>query len=238
MSRFSNQGKNTLHMSLKRAAEPQSVQQLVNNFEKRLNSVKKELPNISNPSKRATIKKHLKDLNSLQVQIAPLMANAAPDVQDKYERLSGEYDDIKHDTERQIETLDQQAQQQAASHGAPPSGNVLQQSLIDDEAREVEYINRQSADIVEDMKALDEAASMLKEKIDEQHEVVVRVDNTIEDAHEEMVEGNKSLNVAQEHQKASSRCLYTILIIVIIFIVAVGLIVGLTIYFKNKNKKK
>ncbi|EAX94955.1 hypothetical protein TVAG_205530 [Trichomonas vaginalis G3] len=226
-------------MSLKRGAgEGQSVQQLVNNFENRLNSVKKELPNISNPSKRMTIKKHFKDMNNYQLQIAPLIANAPQDLQDKYERLSGDYEDIKNDTERQIEMLEkQEAQQKQQASQSSNAGGALSQSLIQDESVAMENFNRDTQNIVEDMKAIDEATSILQTKIEEQHEVVVRVDNTIDDSHEQMVQGNQSLNKAQEHQKASNRCLWYILAGVIVFIIVIVIIVLATVLPK-KNKSK
>ena len=65
---------------------------------------------------------------------------------------------------------------------------------------QLEFTERQVAEIVEDQKALKETTEALKQKIDEQHEVVIKVDNTVEEAKNEMVSGNEDLEIAKKNQ--------------------------------------
>lgn len=224
-------------MALKAKGNQQNVNDLVNTYESRFRAIKEDLNNINDQRKRNAIKANMKNLDQLSARIAPQIPNAVPEIQEKYDYLSSEYADMKGDIEQRLAQAESQSaeEEKHANNQSQDDYEARQrQEQIDRETAEVEQLNRETEQIVQDMKAIDDAANILNEKIQEQHEQIIRIDDTIEDAHEEMVEGNKDLNVAQEHQKKSTKCLLYICGGVLIFIIIVAIIIGVSVSKKKK----
>lgn len=71
---------------------------------------------------------------------------------------------------------------------------------------DVTFVKNNAAEIVNGMTELNDLTNQLAEKIDDQHEIVVHVDETIEEAKEEMIEGNAVLEEAEEIQQSTPLC--------------------------------
>ena len=74
------------------------------------------------------------------------------------------------------------------------------------QADELEYVGRQAEEINKMAKDLNEITHKVDDKITEDHEKVVRIDDHIENAKNEMVEGNKDLDHAEKDQKKCNIC--------------------------------
>lgn len=93
------------------------------------------------------------------------------------------------------------------------------------QAREAEALDQGAKEIVTAMQDTLDVTNQLNENLDKQHEQIQRIETTVEDAHQEMVEGNADLEEAQEHQKSTSKCMYYIIGGVILGIIVIVLII-------------
>jgi t-SNARE complex subunit (syntaxin) len=71
--------------------------------------------------------------------------------------------------------------------------------------------------------------------IQDQHQTVVKVDETIQDAVGEMKAGNEDLVVAEKHQKSGGKLLCIILAVILGIAIIVG---GVCVYFFVFKKKE
>ncbi|OHS99157.1 hypothetical protein TRFO_34475 [Tritrichomonas foetus] len=85
-------------------------------------------------------------------------------------------------------------------------GMTEEQMQVMQQADELEYVGRQVEEIVTMQKDLNELTHKVDDKITEDHEKVVKIDNHIEDAKNEMIEGNKDLEHAEKDQKKCNIC--------------------------------
>ena len=76
-----------------------------------------------------------------------------------------------------------------------------QVAQYDAEAAEIDLISRQAEDIAADMAALKETTYQVHDQIQNDHEKLQHIDETVTEAKENMVEGNKELEIAEKHQK-------------------------------------
>jgi len=107
--------------------------------------------------------------------------------------------------EKQREEQEQQALAQKSQ----------EQIEADHVTNEINGLENAVQGIVEDLHELNDLTHQLDNKIQEQHEVIMKVDTVIESTVTEMQEGNKALEEAEEHQKGSNKCLIYILAIVL-----------------------
>lgn len=81
-----------------------------------------------------------------------------------------------------------------------------EQRLTMQQNDELEYLGRQTEEIQQMAKDLNEITHKVDDKITEDHEKVVKIDEHIETAKTEMQEGNKDLEHAEKDQKKCNIC--------------------------------
>jgi hypothetical protein len=89
----------------------------------------------------------------------------------------------------------------AAGAGGPAAQQAELQQIQDDTSR-LQFLERETGQILESQKVINQLTQQVGEVIDRDHEKVVHIDETIEDAKDDMVTGNEELAAAEEHQKA------------------------------------
>ena len=165
-------------------------------------------------SKLDSYTKSLSDLrrtdpsNSLESEVADSLEKCrykSTSLEKKIDEITVIHHQLEED---QARTREQEHQQQLSQ----------EQMLANQMSNEVSGLENAVQDIVEDMTELNDLTHQLNNKIQEQHEIVVRVDDVIEVAVNEMQQGNEQLEKAEEHQKSSNSCLIYILIALIIII--------------------
>jgi cobalamin biosynthesis Mg chelatase CobN len=116
---------------------------------------------------------------------------------------------------------------------------ALQKSTVQIEAEQqrdlVDHLQRDANEVVQQMHEVNDLQHQLDGMIVQQHEQVVHVDQTIEDAKDDMVDGNAQLELAEKDQKSSSKCICCILGIV--GLVVLVIVIVLVVYFVTKKKK-
>ena len=174
----------------------------------------------------------MSELDSLKNQILPLLNNCDPKIHEKYIQNSEKYEQMRPDLEKQIEQLNaideqqlEEQRQRSIQQENVKHGNQLNQNLLDDESYRIQYINEQSKEINNQVQNLSEITNVVKDHIDAQHNIVVRVDKTVEEAHKEMVAGNEELEKAQKHQKASRKWMLIILGVIIAIVAILAFII-------------
>jgi hypothetical protein len=194
------------------------------NFLRRWKVIESGLSQLSDPSVRTRIRRAIRDLEALGPALERRLSGSTdPDAA----QVSAEFRPVYAVfTQRrdQIRSAVEESEYQFAQPAAP-----LQESLLveDDDAEAVAFLQRQATEILGDMRQLSHITEQVADFIQEQHEVVVKVDTTIGDAVEEMKAGNEDLACAEKDQKSSVKLLYIILAVV----GAVALIVaGVCIY--------
>lgn len=104
---------------------------------------------------------------------------------------------------------------------------TLKQLEIERNEQEAIALEKGAEEIASDMKGLNDLTNELNTHLDDQHETIGRVENTISDAHKEMTEGNKELETAETHQKETPKILCWILWIIVCVLGVAGIILGL-----------
>ncbi|EAY12485.1 hypothetical protein TVAG_128990 [Trichomonas vaginalis G3] len=202
-------------MSLKKGAN-QSLEERIKAFAQRINTLEKNSGSLSNSMERKNVRSQLLNLKKLDQDLAKeFNTYNKPDkealeahykeVKDKYMKLNQELEQecVRYEEE---EKKKQAEREERDRQDAEARQKQQQMSELDQETAEINFVDNQVKDILEDEKALNEATELLNTRIQEQHEVVVRVDNTVEEAKTEMEEGNKELNEAQKLQPKCRIC--------------------------------
>lgn len=92
------------------------------------------------------------------------------------------------------------------AHNAAMANLSEEQLQIQQQADDLDYIGRQVDEIKTMQQDLNEITHKVDDKITEDHEKVVNIDNHIEKAKTEMEEGNKDLDHAEKDQKKCNIC--------------------------------
>ena len=210
---------------------------LVNNFNNRLQLYESGKNSLEDPVARQKMKKYIKELDLLATHIKKLINDGDPDTprfQQSFNESFQRYIDDKATVQSRITELDEAAAKKAREEFlAAPQSNALDQALIDPETEAIEFVNQQSTEILNDMKELKKATYEVHDKIVEQHEIILHVDETVAQAKEEMIQGNAELEIAEKAQKESSvftscKRLKKFLIITIIVVVLCVIAIGIT----------
>lgn len=90
---------------------------------------------------------------------------------------------------------------------------LLNQSLLEGDY-DLEYIHDEANDIAYQMQEINKVTHDLNNNIQDQHGILVNIDGTIDDAKNEMIEGNSDLMVAEIHQKSTQKA--TIIVSVVV----------------------
>ena len=93
---------------------------------------------------------------------------------------------------------EKRAQQARQAEASPLSQEQLQ---LQQDADELEYIQRESSDILKMQKDINELAHQIDDKITEDHAQVVRIEQTVVEANNNMKDGNSELEKAESDQK-------------------------------------
>jgi chromosome segregation ATPase len=146
----------------------------------------------------------VKTLDSLSATISANLRTAkdanASDLQQKFGALDQRYQSAK--------AAFAQKKEQANAPPPPPTGpdgKPLQQSelaQIEADASQLEFLQRETSDILESQRVIHDITAQVGDVIDRDHQKVVHIDETVEEAKQEMVQGNEELAQAEEHQKS------------------------------------
>jgi hypothetical protein len=156
----------------------------------------------------------------------------AETVRPQFDQVNAVFQQRKDQIKAMVDEADAQYQYRQAGS---VRDQMEQQLLEDDDADEIEFLQNQTRDVLQGMRQLTEITQQVGTLIQDQHETVVHVDETIKDAVVEMKAGNEDLAVAEGYQKSSGNMACIILIIVIV-VAAIG--GGICLYLFVFKKKK
>lgn len=112
--------------------------------------------------------------------------------------------------------------------GSGDRGNELNQALLpSQEETDLNILMTEATDAVQDMKYLNDLTHKVHDEIKDQQTTLIHIDEVIESAKIDMIEGNEELDVAEIHQKSSSKTLIYVIIALVVAVVVVTIIVFL-----------
>jgi hypothetical protein len=82
-----------------------------------------------------------------------------------------------------------------------PSGVSPSQVQVMEMEQDLAYIEKSAVEIVSQMKVVNDLTHQTDDTIQIQHHQIIRIDEQISQAHDDMVKGNEDLKVAEQHQK-------------------------------------
>lgn len=193
-------------MSLKKPGQTQTVEDKIQQFSQRLNNLDKLFGNLHNSIERRNVRNQILNMKNLDQHItSDLETYTKPnkaDLEAKYSELKSKYLSVKSELETEMEKYEaeERERQEQREQREKQDNQPRQMSQLDMETQEINNLNAAVSDIVEDQKAIAEATEILNSRIQDQHEIIIRVDNTVEKAEGEMEQANKELDKAKEHQ--------------------------------------
>ena len=195
-------------MSLRSKATKQDIPSQVQSFEGKLNKLRDAQSRLSMENTRKQAKFDMKQISTIASQITNRLSSYTgadkPEIEKHFNSLLSDFNTIQKSINEQIQKYEAQAAQEqekkAAQQASQNAELQMQQQQIDQEAANAEFAARETKDIVEQMKNLKEITEVVNEKVQEQHEVVVRVDDKIATAADEMEVGNQELDEAKKNQ--------------------------------------
>ena len=196
-------------MSLKSKQNKQlDIPSQLQTFEVRLNRLKESQSLLSQQSKRNQANFDIKQLTQISTNISGALSTYQGgdriDLENKFNDLLTEFKFTANQISQTIQQLaaqEQAARQEEAEKAAEQGQQAgLSQQAMDDQTAQVQYVERESVEILQQVQQLNEVQNLINDKIVESHEVVVRVDNTVEATKEEMVKGNEELDKAKKDQ--------------------------------------
>jgi methyl-accepting chemotaxis protein len=205
-------------------------------FLSRWNTIENGLSDLSENSTRRRVVRALREMDV----IAKRLERRIPESSDpetevvgpQFEQVNAIFQQRKNQIKSMVDEADAQYQYRTVGTARE---QMEQQLLEDDDAYEIELLQHQTRDLLQGMRQLTEITQQVGTLIKEQHETVVRVDDTIQDAVGEMKAGNEELAVAEGYQKGSGRMTCVILIVVIVIALIAG---GVCLYFFVFKKKE
>lgn len=182
-----------------------SSAQSINLFDRNLKTLKQFKPNSSSAAVRAA-RRALDKLDDLNKQIPSLLQedpDASSDLRQRYFELQTEFQKVGPNCRLEIEKAESILQgASTASNESPNDQADLQaQQQEAQELAEIEVISREASQIVDEMKEVQKLTVELNTKVQEDHDVIVKVDSAISQANEDMKNGNSDLQNAEDHQK-------------------------------------
>ena len=189
-----------------------SLQSLVDQYVKSFDEIKKSISNIPDEKTLKQIRTNFTILTNNAPKIEKLLDEGTDpnldELQEQYNNASMDFDTkknswdsiLKKEEAKYEEIHKREAEQKAMENLSEEQLQVMQQS------DELEYIGRQAEEINKMAKDLNEITHKVDDKITEDHEKVVKIDEHIETAKNEMVEGNKDLDHAEKDQKKCNIC--------------------------------
>jgi t-SNARE complex subunit (syntaxin) len=129
--------------------------------------------------------------------------------------------------QEEMEVQAKAAREEQARIAAVQMQKSKEQEEAEQMAAELDYLQRETGQIVQDMQTINEVTHEVDGLITNQHEVLDHIDQTIVEAVDEMKAGNEELDHAQEDQKSGSKMIIIILIVVITVVVVVAVVLAL-----------
>ena len=179
-------------------------------FEARLNKLKQAGQKLELQSARNQATQEMKQISQLTASISDAIdgynGSDKSAIVQNYQSLLSQYQEISKTISESIQKYKEQEAaaedaQQAQPTPAQQQAGLYDQAQIDQETEEIERLNRETAQILEDSKALNEIQHIVNDQIQKDSQTIIRIDETIQETHEEMVKGNEELDKAKEHQK-------------------------------------
>jgi methyl-accepting chemotaxis protein len=142
-------------------------------------------------------------VNELRRRISNIEARLPSDpngsqLQPQLSQVKSQLEQAAGDIQTKIEEVQKP---KSAAAGLPPDATQEQLQLAQDQASHLEFLQNQTQSIVEDSKVLNQLTHEVADVIQDSHEKIVKIDQTVAEAKEEMVEGNAELVEAEDHQK-------------------------------------
>lgn len=151
---------------------------------------------------------------------------------DSYKQYSGRIDDISNRLHNNLPSVIERLRSTSNTNGAAGAfmgSRSINQELLDEETEQLDRLEQEVGEIVRSLREVQALYNEVHKKITEQRHLVLEVEQHIEKGVENMEEGNTQLDKARGHQKASTKCIITIIVILVVVIIAVALILWLTL---------
>ena len=110
---------------------------------------------------------------------------------------------LKEEEAKYKKIHDQEDQKAHESHMPNIFNEQLQQTQQSDG---LDYMNHQMIDIKKKQEEINEITHILNDKILEDHPIIVKIDDNVENAKDNMAKGNKELDEAEKDQKKCNIC--------------------------------
>ena len=144
------------------------------------------------------LNKYIADFNSLNEESHPLKTAISEDISDINGQLSKLKEALDSLKEKRDSTLVDETERLKKEE--ENRKKTVMQLEVENMEKQSTALAQGSAEIYEQMVALQGTTQKLNSLLDEQHETVGRIEKTTEDALVEMKEGNKDLEEAKKHQ--------------------------------------
>lgn len=186
----------------------QTLPEMIENFRRDFNEYKSSLENnpSSNPDPSSIHQITLK-IQSFDFQMNRMEKelNNAPDMEaiecsDKLNTLRSQYIDFKNRWQSIAEMISNE------NNSTNPNNNrqlMVDQSVVDQETEDLEYLARQTEEISRTSKEINEISNNTLKELNAQRAKIIKIDKITTDTVPIMEKGNKQLEKAEEHQKTS-----------------------------------
>ena len=188
-----------------------SLPSLVDQYERSFNDVQAHISKIDDEKTLKQLKTSLMYLSTNEKKISSqLDSSTDPNIEsfrgrfmmcvDGFHTYHAAWDAAIKKKEAEFKQVrEEQAQKQGTASSQPQMSQ--EQMQIYQDAQDLEYTGRQIEEIVAMQKDINELTHQIDDKITEDHEKVIRIEDKIEDTKFHMQEGNKELDKAEKDAK-------------------------------------
>ena len=188
-----------------------SLPSLVDQYERSFNDVQAHISKIDDEKTLKQLKTSLMYLSTNEKKISSqLESSTDPNIEsfrgrfmmcvDGFHTYHASWDAAIKKKEAEFKQVrEEQAQKQGTASSQPQMSQ--EQMQIYQDAQDLEYTGRQIEEIVAMQKDINELTHQIDDKITEDHEKVIRIEDKIEDTKFYMQEGNKELDKAEKNAK-------------------------------------
>lgn len=182
---------------------------------------------------RSTIQSDIKEIVALSQSIKSQLLTLSETNNDEAQSYEPEFLNIQNEMQNLLPKIVQKLKASASDSQEQitvPSTSValLDQAQVDEETEQLEILEAQVGEILSTMRELNNLFHATLDKLNEQRNIILSIDDSISNAKDDMNNGNEQLDKGKNHQKGSTKCLCWLFLF--FFIVVAG--VCLFLFFK------
>ena len=194
---------------------------------------------------RSTIQTTIKEISTLSTSIKSQLTILNQNSHDQAQEYELQFNEIQQEMQTQLPLIISKLKEntngsnQMNSFSSEIAENIIpliDQEQVDGETEQIDILEEQVNTILTTMREVNDIFSSTLEKLQEQRNMILSIDNAVSDANDNASKAVDQLNKAEKHQKFSRKCLCWLLLVFLVIAAGIGVFVWLYLSRNSGSK--